>query len=172
MKLFSFVATALLGGGSLALFAAPAIAQPDNGTVDWSGVYVGANAGWNNAATQVHPSSATTNQLTGLSNGAATVNVPPATFATSQMDLSDQSWAAGGQVGINKQRGNMVFGLEGDMDALGGRARQFSSYALPATGLTTGSTVGIDRQTDPNWSASLRNRLGWATGNVLFYGTG
>ena len=172
MKSFSFVATALVGGGSLALFAAPAFAQPNSGTVDWSGVYVGANAGWNSAASQVHSSTATTNQLTGLSNGAATVDVPAATFPTSQMDLSDQSWAAGGQVGINKQRGALVFGLEGDMDAIGGRARQFSSYALPATGLTTGGTVSIERQTSPNWTASIRPRVGWAMGPVLLYGTG
>jgi opacity protein-like surface antigen len=172
MKSFSFVTTALLGASGLALIASPAAAQPAAPAVDWSGVYVGANVGWNSSATQVKPSTATTNQLTGLSNGAGTVNVPSATFPTSQMDFSDQSWAAGGQVGINKQRGNMVFGLEGDMDALGGRARQFSSYALPATGLTTGSSVGIDRHTDPNWEASLRGRVGWATGKVLFYGTG
>ncbi len=172
MKSFSFVATALLGASGLALVASPALAQPDNGAVDWSGVYVGANAGWNSTATQVHPSSATTNQLTGLSNGAATVNVPPATFPTRQMDFSDQSWAAGGQVGINKQHGNMVFGVEGDMDALGGRGQQFSSYALPATGLTTGSTVVIDRHTDPNWNASVRGRVGWAAGRMLLYGTG
>lgn len=172
MKSFSFVTIALLGASGLALIACPAAAQPAAPSVDWSGVYVGANVGWNSSATQVRPSNATTNQLTGLSNGAGAVTVPAATFPTSQMDLSDQSWAAGGQVGVNKQRGNVVFGLEGDMDALGGRARQFSSYALPATGLTTGSTVGIDRQTDPNWSASLRGRVGWATGNVLFYGTG
>src|SRR5580704_13059607 len=171
MKLFSFVTIALLGASGLALIACPAAAQPAAPSVDWSGVYVGANVGWNSSATQVRPSNATTNQLTGLSNGAGAATVPAATFPTSQMDFSDQSWAAGGQVGVNKQRGNVVFGLEGDMDALGGRARQFSSYALPATGLTTGSTVGIDRQTDPNWSASLRGRVGWATGNVLFYGT-
>jgi opacity protein-like surface antigen len=171
MKLFSFVANALLGASGLAL-AAPAMAQPDNGTVDWSGVYVGANVGWNNAATQVHPSTATTNQLTGLSNGAATVNVPAATFPTSQMDFADSSWASGGQVGINKQHGHMVYGLEGDMDAVGGNSNQFSSYALPATGLTTGSTVAIDRRTDPNWTASVRGRVGWAQGPFLFYGTG
>jgi opacity protein-like surface antigen len=172
MKSFSFVATALLGASGLALVSSPAMAQPDNGTVDWSGVYVGANAGWNSAATQVHPSTATTNQLTGLSNGAATVNVPSVTFPTAQMDYSSSSWAAGGQVGINKQHGHLVYGLEGDMDAVGGNARQFSSYALPATGLTTGSNVAIDRRTDPNWTASVRGRLGWASGPFLFYGTG
>jgi opacity protein-like surface antigen len=171
MKLFSVFATALLGASGLAL-AAPAMAQPDNGTIDWSGVYVGANTGWNSAQTQVHPSTATTNQLTGLSNGAATVNVPTTTFPTSQMDFSSSSWAAGGQVGINKQHGHLVYGLEGDMDAVGGNASQFSNYALPATGLTTGSNVAIDRRTDPNWTASVRGRLGWASGPFLFYGTG
>jgi len=172
MKLSSLAATALLGASSLAFVAGPALAQPAPGTSDWSGPYVGLNAGWNSTNTSVSPSSATTNQLSGVNAGAGPVTVPPATFSTLPMDLSNQSWAAGGQVGFNHQMGHWVVGLEGDMDALGGRSRQFSNYALPATSLTSANAVTIARGTEPDWTASVRGRVGWATGRLLIYGTG
>ncbi|HEY2707181.1 MAG TPA: outer membrane beta-barrel protein [Caulobacteraceae bacterium] len=172
MKIVSFVTAALAGASSLALYAGPALAQPSTDTTDWNGPYVGLNAGWNSSNTTALPSSVTSNQLTGLSNGAATVTVPPATFPTARMDYSTQGFAGGGQVGFNHQMGHLVLGLEGDMDGTGGRSSQFSSYALPATGLTTGSTVTILRRTDPDWTATVRGRVGYATGRMLFYGTG
>jgi opacity protein-like surface antigen len=173
MKMSSFVTTALLGAAGLALIAAPASAQPNAAaTYDWSGPYVGLNAGWNSANTTASPSSATTNQLTGVSAGGAPVTVAPATFPTAQMDYSSSSWAAGGQIGFNHQMGNIVLGVEGDMDGVGGRSRQFSSYALPATALTSANGVTIERQTDPNWTASVRGRVGWAMDRFLIYGTG
>lgn len=110
--------------------------------------------------------------MTGVNGGAGAVTVPPATFLTAQMDYGASSWGAGGQVGFNRQMGHLVLGLEGDMDGVNGRASQFSSYALPATGLTTGAAVGIDRFTDPNWTASVHGRLGWASGKLLLFGTG
>ena len=173
MKSFSLFATALLGASSLALIAGPALAQPAApGTFDWSGPYVGLNAGWNSANSSVSPSTATTNQLTGVSAGAGAVTVAPATFSTAPMDFSTQSWAAGGQVGFNRQSGHFVYGLEGDMDGTGGHARQFSNYALPATALTSANAVSIERGTAPDWTASVRGRVGWAVDRVLFYGTG
>jgi len=174
MKNASLIAAALAGAGACSL-AVQAMAQPPGpppDIADWNGPYVGLNAGWNGANSQAGPGRATTQQLTGVSAGAGPVSVPPASFPTARMDYGSSSWAGGGQVGFNHQMGHLVVGLEGDMDAVGGRARQFSSYALPATALTTGGTVSIDRFTDPNWTASLRGRVGWATGPVLLYGTG
>lgn len=176
MKTFSFALAALAGAGVCALgFAAsaqPAGPPPDSGTVDWNGPYVGVNAGWSGAATQAGPGVATTQQLTGVSAGAGPVTVPPATFPTARMDYSSSSFAGGGQVGYNHQMGHVVVGLEADMDGTNGRSRQFSSYALPATALTTANTTTIDRFTEPNWTATIRGRVGWASGPVLFYGTG
>jgi outer membrane immunogenic protein len=193
MKLLSFVMTALAGAGALGLATAQAVAQtPDQppsppppppgqpapappvapGGYDWTGVYVGANVGWSGAATHVSPTAATTTQVTGLSAGAGPVTVPPATFTTAPQDFSSSSWAAGGQVGVNKQMGALVVGLEGDIDGVGNFQSQFSRYALPATGLTTGSVVTINRSTTPNWIGSVRGRVGWATGPLLLYVTG
>jgi outer membrane immunogenic protein len=176
MKSFSFVTTALAGGMAFAL-AGAAAAQPSDassGTVNWSGVYVGLNTGWNSANTRADPGSATTQQLTGVSAGAAPVTVPPVTFPTRQMNYGTSGWAAGGQVGFNHQMGHIVLGLEGDMDAVNGHAFQASSYQLPATALTTspGTTVDIERFTAPKWTSTVRGRVGWAMGRALIYGTG
>ena len=65
MQSFSLTTTALAGAVAFA-FAVPALAQPASGaapgTVDWTGAYVGLNAGWNGANTQASPGSATTQQ--------------------------------------------------------------------------------------------------------------
>lgn len=173
MKSLSLLTTAAMGAAAFAACAAPAAAQPPaSGEVDWSGPYVGANVGWSGSNSQALAGGATTNQVTGANGGAGAVTVPPVSFPTAQMDYGASSWAAGGQAGFNHQMGHLVLGFEGDMDAVGGRASQFSSYALPATGLTTGGAVSIDRFTDPGWTASVRGRVGWATGKLLLYGTG
>jgi outer membrane immunogenic protein len=47
-----------------------------------------------------------------------------------------------------------------------------TSTACPATGLTTGSTVTVRNETNPDWVATLRGRAGFAADRTLFYGTG
>ena len=165
--------TLLLTAAAGALAAAAAQAQPsDNGTTNWDGVYVGANAGYNWANTEVDPSRATVNQLTGVNNGTGTVTVGPTNFTTARIDNNVGSGAWGGQIGVNRQAGSFVYGLEGDMNALYGHRAQSSSYALPPTALTTSNSEQVTRFTDPHWMASLRGRAGWAVGPMLLYGTG
>jgi outer membrane immunogenic protein len=171
MRLFSLTTTALAGAAGLA-FAIPALAQPASDTVDWTGPYVGLNVGGTGSNSQVTPGSATTNQLTGVSAGAGAVTVPPAKFGTSQMDFSKTSVTGGGQVGYNKQFGHLVVGLEGDMDAVGGRSGQFANYSLPATALTSANDVAIGHFTSPEWTSTVRGRVGYAMGKLLVYGTG
>jgi len=171
MKLFSLTTTALAGVAGLA-FAIPALAQPASDTVDWTGPYVGLNVGGTGSNTQVAPGAATTNQLSGVSAGAGAVTVPAATFNTSQMDFSHTGVTGGGQVGYNKQYGHIVVGVEGDMDAVGGRSGQFAGYSLPATGVTSSSSVAIGHFTEPEWTSTVRGRVGYAMGKLLVYGTG
>jgi outer membrane immunogenic protein len=64
----------------------------------------------------------------------------------------------GGQIGYNWQRGRIVFGLEGDIQASDINA----SSAVP---------FGTSR-TDIDWFSTVRGRLGFASGPWLFYGTG
>lgn len=73
------------------------------------------------------------------------------------------SWVAGGHLGYNWQRGAWVFGLEGDIS---GMHLKSDANAL----LTTGATANVNADVD--WYGTVRGRLGWTSGPVLFYGTG
>jgi outer membrane immunogenic protein len=174
MKIVSIPMIALAGCAALA--AGVACAQPMDapppGTVDWNGVYVGANGGWRGADTRVDPSTASVNQLSGVSAGNGPITVPSATYGVNGQHLHSSTGAVGGQIGFNVQKGNLVLGVEGDMDAAYGRRGETDAYGLPATALTTGSTVYMSRDVDPHWTGTLRGRVGYATGPLLLYGTG
>ena len=93
---------------------------------------------------------------------------PPATASNS---ASASSWMAGAQAGYNWQRGSVVYGFETDISGtdLGSGMNTtlprntFGGFVPPPTANTMSS---ID------WYGTVRGRLGWATGPVLFYGTG
>ncbi len=75
---------------------APAVYAPAPPPVyNWTGVYIGANAGW------------------GFATASATATIPGAT-ATASENLS--GFVGGGQVGGDYQIGSWVFGLEADLD--------------------------------------------------------
>jgi outer membrane immunogenic protein len=80
---------------------------------------------------------------------------------------SSSSWLAGAQAGYNWQRGSVVYGVEADISGTGLKSMMNTTlqslFVPPPTALTTSS---ID------WYGTLRGRLGWATGPVMFYGTG
>ena len=157
--------------GGLSLLGVSAQAQPSD-AVDWSGGYVGLNGGWNEERTTAGPSSITVNQLSGVNAGAGPVSVPPITFTSTRRRLSHDGFMGGGQVGFNGQMSGFVFGAEGDFDGMSGRSRAFDLYTLPATSLTSGSTVAVQRFADPNWTATLRGRAGYGINRALIYATG
>jgi outer membrane immunogenic protein len=66
----------------------------------------------------------------------------------------------GGQIGVNFQSGNIVYGLEGDISGLSGK------------GTDTGAPFGYSASNQIRWLATIRPRLGVAAGNTLIYGTG
>jgi outer membrane immunogenic protein len=66
----------------------------------------------------------------------------------------------GGTVGYNRQLGNVVFGLEGDMD--------WSSFDGSRT--TAGCPVGCS--TSDSWLSTARGRVGYAFDRVMPYVTG
>jgi outer membrane immunogenic protein len=98
----------------------------------WQGMYVGGHGGY--------------------STGSAT---PSNGFDTVDMT----GGALGAHIGFNVQRGDWVFGLEGDgtwNDTSGSRT---------FTGPTTVNAFA-------DWTSSLRARIGYAYGPILFYATG
>jgi outer membrane immunogenic protein len=89
---------------------------------------------------------------------------PPATGLNS---ASGSSWLAGGQAGYNWQRGSVVYGLEADISGTGLKSTMnttLQSFFLPPPTAMTSSSI--------DWYGTVRGRLGWATGPVMFYGTG
>jgi outer membrane immunogenic protein len=83
---------------------------------------------------------------------------------------SSSSWLAAAVAGYNWQRGNVVFGFEGDVSWTGLKSETtgtFSNSFLPAFVYPSGDTTArID------WYGTARARVGLVAGSFLFYGTG
>lgn len=123
----------------------PVKANPVSRVYDWSGFYVGANAGYGFGANPVVQSFAS------------------ASDGTNQPSLSPAGWFGGVQAGYNFQMSNLVVGIEGDFQA----GAQRDSICFDFCGVLTFQ----DSQRLP-WFATVRGRLGYAAGPVLFYATG
>lgn len=129
-------AAAMLAFAGSAQAADLYVKAPAYTAYDWSGIYVGANAGygwgdmtWNFAA-----------------------NAGPLPFST-----QPNGALAGGQIGINRQFGNWVWGTE-----VTGAWSGLSDSGIPTGSSITVTTKLRDLET-------LTGRLGYAFNNVLFY---
>ena len=112
---------------------------------DWTGFYLGANAGYGTTADPVDHA------------------FTPASDGGYQFAIAPQGWFAGGQLGYNWQTGSLVLGVEAD--AQGGSASQSICYDF--CGVLT-----YELSQKQSWYATARGRVGWAFGPVLLYGTG
>jgi outer membrane immunogenic protein len=77
------------------------------------------------------------------------------------LDPSEDGVIGGGHAGYNFVRGPWVFGVEGDFEAA-----NLSKHVSSAAGITSEGSL------DNDWQASIRGRIGYATGRALVYGTG
>jgi outer membrane immunogenic protein len=109
---------------------------------DWSGFYAGVNAGYETGAAQ--------EELTQLGT------------TIFEESLKLRGGFAGGQMGLNQQIGNFVWGVEGDYQ----RSRQKGSLDVTIGGLTRSHELEVP------WFATARLRAGWANGPSLLYLTG
>jgi outer membrane immunogenic protein len=75
-------------------------------------------------------------------------------------------WVAGAQAGYNWQQGSWVYGLETDLSGTGLKSSMSGGQVTPCTGDFAFTSAKVD------WYGTVRGRAGWASGNVLFYGTG
>ena len=100
---------------------------------DWSGFYLGINGGggW------------------GRSN-----------WSANNTGFGVNGGQVGGTFGYNRQLGNFVFGLEGDIDWSG----------LNGTGSSAGCPGGCS--TSETWLSTVRGRIGYAFDRVMPYATG
>lgn len=169
LLLSSAAAVALSGATAMAadmpLKAPPAPACP---TCDWTGFYIGVNAGGGIGRDPT-------------SNAASLF--PPGTFGVVSPGvinpLSGFSYAqspagaiGGAQIGVNWQTGNMVLGAEADWDASGQRDRLNNSSFLASSVVVASATTNFTDQEKIDWLATARLRLGWANDFALWYVTG
>ena len=166
----------LLGGISLAVLVlkGPAIAAdtaggmplkapPNNAAYyDWTGLYIGINAGYGFGKSQTRA----------LFSDAGTGTPLFATSSSSKLS----GVIGGAQTGYNWQAGGWLFGLETDIQATNQHAGP--TYVCPGaicnptiTDIDTPVTVAHDHKLD--WFATLRGRLGaTVTPDALIYATG
>jgi outer membrane immunogenic protein len=126
---------------------------------DWTGFYLGANVGVSAGVTPITQTSTALPAPPG----------PPGINNQSTHNLFGV--IGGGQLGYNRQFGRFVLGIEGDMQASGQRSDLTCS--LCDFGFQTPANVQFDsvQQRIP-WFATVRPRVGYANGAVLFYVTG
>ena len=114
----------------------PAPAYDSKPFFNWTGLYAGVNGGF----------------------GFGTSRWTAGGTTTGDFDVS--GWMVGGTLGYNWQHGNIVLGVEGDVDWSG------------ISGTTTNTCSRNTCETENNWLGTARVRLGYATGNWLPYVTG
>ena len=104
----------------------------------WSGLYMGVQLGYAGGNTEA---------ISGPSGG-----------FNQTYDYRSEGWLGGAHVGYNIQRGNLVYGLEADLEKSGQQGSGVGSLGFP-------------HSTDIAWQGSLRGRLGLAFDRTLVYGT-
>ena len=158
---------ALIGVIAVTLSSNAALAQDP--THDWTGIYVGIEGGGGAGSSK-----------------ASSACVDPAgnVFFDNSVDCADSiasgalptSFAAnlkgaigGAEAGYNTQIDRWVFGVEADISKSGLKS---SDVQVPSALVLGGlqETVGVFQ--DLNWLATLRGRVGYATGDILVYATG
>jgi outer membrane immunogenic protein len=169
-RLFAAIALAAwpLAGASAADLSLP-LKSPAGPAFNWSGFYVGGNAGgaWGNE--QISQTFSAPPPF--LAVDAAAVN------ASAAQSFKSGSATAGLQAGYNYQSGNWVFGGEVDFEYLGVRGSNSSNTIFPstlpggaagppATFFNTSTSVSAD------WLFTARPRIGWAVQDWLLYATG
>jgi outer membrane immunogenic protein len=123
---------------------------------NWQGYYVGANVGWSRASSDI---SWTPDPTVFLDAG-------PITSAANNT-LSSNGATGGIQTGYNWQWGNIVAGIEGDIDFVRNNANLSTAPipgALPFTALSESARL--------DWLITVRPRIGYAWDNWLLYVTG
>jgi outer membrane immunogenic protein len=130
---------------------------------DFKGFYIGGYAGGNNSTSDAH--TFTVFSPTGYF---ATTSVP-AIASIGNMQLSPAGFSGGGTVGFNLQHNAIVIGAEADFGSMSINESRTGTATYPCcapTAFTITQTVKTD------WLITVRPRVGFVFGSMLFYGTG
>jgi outer membrane immunogenic protein len=150
------LSSGLLLGMTASAFAADYAVMPAE--YNWSGFYIGANAGW-----------AWTNDFDAETTGTDTFEtLISGGFVPSRLSQDDDGFSGGAQAGYNWQASsNFLIGVEADINwADLNSSKSFTGESILGTELTTANKVEL------NALATLRARLGLTVDRSLFYITG
>jgi outer membrane immunogenic protein len=128
-----------LGGNGGMLALTPA--------ANWTGFYAGGNGG------------------SGIARDATTHTVAVVPTLNNSFDLAPRGYNGGLQAGYNWQQGNIVYGVETDI--------QYSTQETDRSCLITcTSTTSAAFRQKLDWFGTARGRIGYGVGPTLFYATG
>jgi outer membrane immunogenic protein len=131
---------------------------------NWSGWYVGGNAGWVGSSSNTLTNVGTDQSNGGLGNALNVIGSIPQSFR-----LRTNGFIGGIQAGYNWQVSNWVFGLEGDFDGVS--AKSSATFIFPGSVLSVPLSTNYSRELD--WLATFRGRAGIAVApQFLLYATG
>ena len=156
----------VLAAASFPLLFGPAHAR-DPAPFNWTGFYVGAYAGgaWGNTDIRTDVGTATATSYFDPQVNADSVN------QSGSGSLSPDAFVGGIQIGVNKQIGNIVFGVEADFGTFNlGGSKGASDFPYPSAPAPAFYTVRASLATD--WLFTARGRVGWTASNLLIYATG
>jgi outer membrane immunogenic protein len=170
--------------GSPALAADMALKAPPPpaaaAAYNWSGCYVGANAGW--IGNRDHYTLAPSGSYLTPPGGAAPPNAAgTGDFAsniaalTNSYSIDGSGGLIGGQIGCNKQAGQYVFGLEADGQWTSLKSSVNAGYAaFPDVGSPAFTTNAHSEQASSSLEGlfTFRGRVGYAWDRLLLYVTG
>jgi outer membrane immunogenic protein len=149
----------------MAVKAPPPPAAP---AFSWAGGYVGGNIGAVWGREVIDPNFGII--FPPFNNLAANI-FTPAQFGQSPSTTNRAtSVIGGGQIGYNWQSGAYVYGLEGDFDGTGVRAK--SSTTISRTTLSGTQTVTANYSANIDWIGTIRGKIGYAWDRAMIYGTG
>ncbi len=150
MKLRLIASTSAMLACMASAASAADVAAP---AYDWTGPYVGVNAGvaWNNSEID------NTFKYPGRDYGDLGNNI----------DSNQAAFTGGGMLGYNYQIDQLVLGAEADINYLG-----FSEDSTHNHDWGYGVNSSSKLSFDANWYGTVRARIGFAADDLLFYGTG
>lgn len=149
----SFVFIACAAGASLA---------QSNTSDDWTGFYVGGNAGIAVGRTGVNTSTIYSG------SGYFATTSPAAVNAAGATSIESNGFTGGGQAGYNKQFGRFVIGAEADFGAHRINKEVVTGDDYPCCT----SSFEIAQSVKTNWMFTARPRVGVTAGPALIYATG
>jgi outer membrane immunogenic protein len=140
---------------------APVVVPP---VYNWTGFYIGANAGgaWGTS----DPATSTIFTPSGYFDPSSV----PAIAAAGLQHINSSGFTGGGTAGYNWQAGSVVFGIEADFNYFGLKGSTSSTAVYPCC---APNTFTINSSTSSDWLFTFRPRVGFlVTPALLLYGTG